>query len=110
MDEFYLQDDFLHFFVRRLKLSYENKHDFTSIVIRVFGVHERNQITDSLQECSETLASVCSYTFPERLQNRVEALDTVGRCSFGECGYRQRSNRTHFLLFVDQTWCTKVNR
>jgi len=51
----YLEDDFLHFLVRRLELSDEDQHDFPGVVVGVLGVHQGDQVPDGLQERGQTL-------------------------------------------------------
>lgn len=51
----YLQYDFFHLFIGGLELSLKDEHYFPSVVVGVLGVHERDQITDGLQEGSQTL-------------------------------------------------------
>ena len=56
-----LQHNFLHFLIRRLELSNEDQHDFTSVVVGVLGVHERDEVTNGLQEGSQTLQHTSQY-------------------------------------------------
>ena len=53
----HLEYNFLHFLVRRLKLSLQDEHHFPGVVISVLSVHERDQVTNGLQEGSQTLAN-----------------------------------------------------
>lgn len=51
----YFQDNFLHFLVGGLELSDQDQHHFPGVVVCVFCVHQRDQVTDSLQESGQTL-------------------------------------------------------
>ena len=51
----YFQHNFLHFFIRTLKLSNEDQHHLPSVVVGRQVVHERYQVANGLQECSQTL-------------------------------------------------------
>ena len=53
----YLKYNFLHFFIRGLKLSNENQHDFPCVVVGILSIHQWDKVTNSLQEGSQTLQS-----------------------------------------------------
>ena len=72
----HFQNDLLHLFVRRLELSDKDQHHFSSIVVRVLGVHEWDKIANGLEEGSQTLAAMGANTFPQGFQNAIETLDT----------------------------------
>ena len=48
----HLEHDLLHLFIRSLEFTNENDGDFLGMVGCVFGVHERNDEADGLQEGS----------------------------------------------------------
>lgn len=58
----YLQYDFLHLFVGRLELSLQDEHHFPGVVVGILSVHERDQITNGLQEGSQTLRNTIYKT------------------------------------------------
>lgn len=58
----YLQYDFLHLFVGRLELSLQDEHHFPGVVVGILSVHERDQITNGLQEGSQTLRNTIHKT------------------------------------------------
>ena len=51
----YLQHDLLHFFVRTLKLTDQDQHHFSGVVVGIFSIHEWYKIPNSLQKGSQTL-------------------------------------------------------
>merc|ERR1712131_210440 len=53
-----------HFFIWRSKFANQNQHDFSCIVICIFCIHQRDNISDSFQESGQALSSVGSDTFP----------------------------------------------
>lgn len=72
----HLQYNLLHLFVWRLELSDEDQHHFSSIIVRVLSIHQRNEITDGFEEGRETFTAMGTDTFPERFQDAIETLDT----------------------------------
>ncbi len=54
----YLEHNFLHLFVRALELTYEDHHHLSSVVVGRLVVHQRNKITNRLEERSQTLATM----------------------------------------------------
>lgn len=51
----HLEDNLLHLLVRRLELSDEDKHHLSGVIVGIFSIHKRNQISNSFQEGSKTL-------------------------------------------------------
>jgi hypothetical protein len=51
----HLQDNLLHFLIRRLELSNEDQHDFSGVIVGVLSVHQGDEVTNGLQEGSKTL-------------------------------------------------------
>ncbi len=56
----HFEHNLLHFFVRALKFSDKDDHDFSGVVIGRFIVHEGNKIANGLQEGSKTFATMSS--------------------------------------------------
>ena len=50
-----LQHNLLHFFVRTLKLTNQDQHHFSGVVVGIFGIHEWDKVANSLQKGSKTL-------------------------------------------------------
>lgn len=51
----YLQNNFLHFLIRRLKLSNKDQHDFSCVVVSILCIHQGYQVSNGFQESSKTL-------------------------------------------------------
>ena len=51
----YLQHNLFHFFVRALKLTNQDQHHFSGIVVGILCIHEWNKVSNSLQKGSQTL-------------------------------------------------------
>mmetsp|Transcript_48257 Transcript_48257/g.149019 ORF Transcript_48257/g.149019 Transcript_48257/m.149019 type:complete len:950 (-) Transcript_48257:252-3101(-) len=95
-----LQDDLLHFFVRRRELADQDDHDLSGVVVRVLGVHQGNDVSDRLQEGGQALAAVLADALPQGPQHRVEGLNAVGRGGLRQSGQRQRRDGPDLLLLV----------
>ena len=91
----HLEHDFLHFLVGRLELPDEDQHHFPGVILRVLGVHQRDQVPDGLQERGQPLAPVRPDALPQRLQHAVERLDPVRGGRFGERGQSQSGDGAH---------------
>eukprot|EP00955_Chlamydomonas_euryale_P007440 78823-Chlamydomonas_euryale.AAC.17 len=53
----HLEHNLLHLLVGRLELALQHDHDLARVVERMFGVHERDDEADGLEERSEHLAA-----------------------------------------------------
>lgn len=51
----HLEDNLLHLLIRRLELSDEDKHHFSGVIVGIFSIHQRNQVSNSFQKGSKTL-------------------------------------------------------
>mmetsp|Transcript_59885 Transcript_59885/g.165714 ORF Transcript_59885/g.165714 Transcript_59885/m.165714 type:complete len:262 (+) Transcript_59885:1812-2597(+) len=63
-------------------------------------IHQRNDVTDCLQEGSEALAAVLADALPQGPQHGIEGLNAVRRGGFRQCCQRQRGDGPHLLLFI----------
>lgn len=52
---FYLQNNLLHLFIRGLELSDEDEHHLSGVVVGILGIHQRDEVTNSFKESSQTL-------------------------------------------------------
>lgn len=52
---FYLQNNLLHLFIRGLELSDEDEHHLSGVVVSILGIHQRDEVTNSFEESSQTL-------------------------------------------------------
>mmetsp|Transcript_36498 Transcript_36498/g.67964 ORF Transcript_36498/g.67964 Transcript_36498/m.67964 type:complete len:323 (-) Transcript_36498:1165-2133(-) len=77
----HLEHDLLHLLVRSGELSDQDDHHLSGVVVGVLGVHQRDDVTDGLQEGSEAFAAMFADAFPQGPQHGVEGLDTVGHRS-----------------------------
>jgi len=66
----HFQHNLLHFFIGRLELSNEDQHYFSSIVVGIFSVHQRDEVADGFQESSKTLTTMSSNTLNKTLDER----------------------------------------
>jgi hypothetical protein len=57
-----LEHDLLHLLVGRLELSDEDQHHLAGVVVGVFGVHQRDEVADGLEERGQTLAAMGADT------------------------------------------------
>ena len=86
----HLENDFLHFLVRRLELSDEDDHHLLGVVVGVFRVHQGDEVANGLEEGGQAFAPVGPDALPKGLEDRIEGLDTVGGgslCSWFKYGY-----------------------
>lgn len=81
----YLQYNFLHLFVRRLELSLQDEHHFPGVVVSVLGVHERDQVTDGLQEGSQTLRDTTHMYYTQSFLYFQILVQNMHRCANLKC-------------------------
>mmetsp|Transcript_29025 Transcript_29025/g.67289 ORF Transcript_29025/g.67289 Transcript_29025/m.67289 type:complete len:780 (-) Transcript_29025:1289-3628(-) len=98
----HLEDDLLHLLVRGLELSDQDDHDLLSVVLSVLSLHQRDNVSDGLEEGGKHLAALLARALPQGLEHRVEGLDTVGRGGLRERSQRQSADGLHLLLLVLQ--------
>ncbi len=54
----YLEHNLLHLLVGALELTYEDDHHFSCVVVGRLVVHQRDEVTNRLEERSQTLATM----------------------------------------------------
>lgn len=50
-----LQHNLLHFFIRTLKLTNQDQHHFSGVVVGILCIHKRDQVPNGFEESSKTL-------------------------------------------------------
>ena len=50
-----LQHNLLHFFIRTLKLTNQDQHHFSGVVVGILCIHKRNQVPNGFEKSSKTL-------------------------------------------------------
>ena len=50
-----LQHNFLHFFIRTLKLTNQDQHHFSGVVVGILCIHKRDQVPNGFEKSSKTL-------------------------------------------------------
>lgn len=50
-----LQHNLLHFFIRTLKLTNQDQHHFSGVVVRILCIHKRDQVPNGFEKSSKTL-------------------------------------------------------
>mmetsp|Transcript_25028 Transcript_25028/g.71298 ORF Transcript_25028/g.71298 Transcript_25028/m.71298 type:complete len:651 (-) Transcript_25028:1818-3770(-) len=105
----HLEHNLLHLLIRRRKLSDQNDHHLSRVVVRVLGIHQWDDVTDSLQEGRQALATMLADALPEGSQHSVEGLDAVWRGSLSECSQCQGANGTDLLLLILQAVGDDIN-
>jgi hypothetical protein len=73
------QYDLLHFLLLVVELAFQCRHHFFSVLLGMLHVHQRDDVSDSFQECSKTFPTMLVDAFPQRDQHRIECLNPV-RC------------------------------
>lgn len=51
----HLEHNLFHLLIRGLELSDEDQHHLSGVVVRVLGIHQWDQVTNSFEESSQTL-------------------------------------------------------
>ena len=50
-----LQHNLLHFFIRTLKLTNQDQHNFSGVVVGILCIHKRDQVPNGFEKSSKTL-------------------------------------------------------
>ena len=105
-----LQDNLFHFLIRRLELTDEDLHDLAGVVVRVFLVHERDDVSHGFEETGETLTTLLARASPKRVENLVEALDTEWVGGFSQRSQSEGSDCADLRLFIVKVVADAVNK
>ena len=99
----HLQHDLLHLLIRGLELTDENQHHFSCVVVGIFSVHQRDEVTNGLQEGCQTFATVGPDTLPQGLEHTIKRLDAVRGGSLSQGRKCQGGDGSHLLLLINQS-------
>jgi len=105
-----LQDNLLHFFVGGGELAQQNLHDLAGVVVRVVLIHQGDDVANSLEEAGQALAPLLARAGPQRVEDVVEALDTVRVRCLGQRSNGQTGHGPHLGLLVVQVGPNAVNK